>query len=822
MDVRSYLKQSPLYNVIIVNSLVSTKTRKRIALVTETIIFSTILIMVVYYLVKDLPKFLVYQESANFIVPKLIGLLFISIGIHLYTKLLDLYISSQFYFEHVIKNKYTNDDLYTISAGKILYAGRNTDIIHGFFYSRIGENILARLGINKDESKSFIEKLAIIPEEIMPKQEGPILKLKDIIAYIYNNDAFKDFLTKKGITEEILLGALSWVIFDIEQGEYKAQWWRPEILAGHKRIATDWSFGRTFLLDKYSRELMLDEQVSSEVYILSEREYEISQIETTLSKSEETNTLLVGEPGQEKMQVIWGLCKKIRDKKISASLKNKRPILFLVNAMVVSCKDKASFEEHFVKIFNEISRAGNVLLVIDNFPLLLNNGKKLGIDIVSLLDPYLAGSAIKIIAISNLDEFHQTIETNKSLMNRFETIIVRSLSTEENTKIIANSSLMIEAKYNLTFTYQAILELAKSAKYYFPDGLSSDKAIDLLNEIAPWSQKKEIKLINKDEVLQYIEQKTNIPTSGKISTEEKEKLTNLENLLSAKVIGQKDAIYAIANSIRRARSGVRNPNKPIGSFLFLGPTGVGKTETSKALASVFFGSEENMIRFDMSEYQTADAMERLIGTFESNKSGTLSSALREKPFAVVLLDEFEKTNKDVLNLFLQILDEGFFSDTGGKRVSAKNIIFIATSNAGAENIFKMINDGRNPTKEKEEIIEDIISKGIFKPELINRFDGTVVFNPLENEDLKKIAKIMLSKLEKRMIEKGITIEINEDLINYVANNGSNKAFGARPMNRFIQDTVEVLVSNLIISGEANLGKTITFSIQNNTLLAKIK
>lgn len=778
--------------------------------------------MVLYYLIKDTSKFKIYHDFADFLVPRLIGLFILNVGIFGIAKLIDLYLSSQYYFEHIVLNQYSPEELYTLSAGKVLYSGRKTDILHGFFESRIGKRVLTRLGVTKKEVSDFISSQKPVYEENIPKQKDNILKLKDIVIHLYeNNKNFTEFLNKKGISKEVLLGALSWVIFEIESREYKSEWWRPEALARIPGIAKDWSFGRTFLLDKYSREIMLDEQVSSNYFVISDRENEISQIENILSKSNETNVLLIGEPGQEKIQVIWSLCRQIKSKNIAATLKNKRPILLIVNILVSSCREKSFFENQFIKILDEVIKAGNVLLVIDNFPLLISTATQLGSDISSLIEPFLTGSGVQIIAISNTAEYHQVIEPNKVLMSGLEIVKINPLTTEENAKIISGSALEIEDLYDITFTFQAIKELAESAEYYFPEGVSSDKAVDLLNEIAPWAKRKGIINIDKNEVLEYIEQKTNIPTSGRISEKEKDKLLNMENLIGQRVIGQKEAVTGVSNAIRRARSGVRNPNKPIGSFLFLGPTGVGKTETAKALAEVFFGSEENMMRLDMSEYQTDDAMERLIGSFKENKPGIFSSMLRDKQYGVVLLDEFEKTNKEVQNLFLQILDEGMFSDTNGKKVSTKNIIFVATSNAGSETIFKMIEEGKNPEDAKEEILGNIISKGLFKPELINRFDGTIIFHPLNEGQLKQIAKLMIKKVAKRLIEKGIELKTNDSLVDYIVKNGSNAVFGARPMNRFIQDSVEEKISVLIIKNELKTGDSLEFKIEENELLPVI-
>jgi len=823
MDIKNYLKQSPLYDVLVVNSFVSIKRRILLKKISGNIIFYTLVIMVLYYLIKDTSKFKIYHDLADFLVPRLIGLFILNVGIFGIAKLIDLYLSSQYYFEHIVLNQYAPEELYTFSAGKVLYSGRKTDILHGFFEARIGKRVLTRLGITKKEATDFIASQKPVHEENIPKQKGDVLKLKDIIIHLYeNNKNFKDFLNKKGISEETLLGALNWVIFEIESREYKSEWWRPEALARIPGIAKDWSYGATFLLNKYSRELMLDEQVSSNHFVISDRENEIEQIENILSKSNETNVLLVGEPGQEKIQVIWSLCRQIKSKNIVATLKNKKPILLISNILVTSCREKSCFEDQFVKILNEVIRAGNVLLVIDNFPLLIATATQLGSDISSLLEPFLTGSGVQIIAIANTAEYHQIIEPNKVLMSGLEVVKINPLTTEENAKIISGSALEIEDLYDITFTFQAIKELAESAEYYFPEGVSSDKAVDLLNEIAPWARRKGILSIDKNEVLEYIEQKTNIPTSGRISEKEKDKLLNLESLIGQRVIGQKEAIIGVSNAIRRARSGVRNPHKPIGSFLFLGPTGVGKTETAKALAEVFFGDENNIMRLDMSEYQTDDAMERLIGSFKENKPGIFSSMLRDKQYGVVLLDEFEKTNKEVQNLFLQILDEGMFSDTNGKKISTKNIIFVATSNAGSETIFKMMEENKDPEESKEEIISNIISKGLFKPELINRFDGTIIFHPLDNENLKQIASLMLKKVSKRLVEKGIEFKTNDSTVDYIVKNGSNAIFGARPMNRFIQDSVEQKISVLIIKNELKTGNFIEFKVEENELVPIIK
>ncbi|MCX6713552.1 MAG: AAA family ATPase, partial [Candidatus Vogelbacteria bacterium] len=256
-------------------------------------------------------------------------------------------------------------------------------------------------------------------------------------------------------------------------------------------------------------------------------------------------------------------------------------------------------------------------------------------------------------------------------------------------------------------------------------------------------------------------------------------------------------------AIRRSRTGIRNPKRPIGSFLFLGTTGVGKTETSKALAEVFFGGEKDLLRLDMSEYQGTDALAKLIGSFGESQAGVLSNLMREHPYGVLLLDEFEKSSKEILNLFLQIFDEGFFSDMSGKKVNVRNLIFIATSNAGADLIWQAIREGQKP--EAAKIIDSLVSQGVYKPELLNRFDAVVVFNPLTPENLAQIARLLLAKLAKRLAEQGIELAISDYAVKTVATLGANEVFGARPMIRFIQDNVEQPIADKIIKGEITHG-----------------
>ena len=376
-------------------------------------------------------------------------------------------------------------------------------------------------------------------------------------------------------------------------------------------------------------------------------------------------------------------------------------------------------------------------------------------------------------------------------------------------------ALALEKDYKIIFSFASLRNVAISADRYVSVGEMPGKALDMLVEIAPAMASRGTLIIKEQDVSAFVSEKTGI-TSGPIKKDEAEKIEKLEETLHKRVVGQNIAISSIASAMRRARSGLTKPNRPLASFLFLGPTGVGKTETSKALAESFFNTEERMLRLDMSEYNGADALSRLIGSFSENRSGVLAGKVRDNPYGVLLLDEFEKAARDVLDLFLQILDEGMFSDAFGKRVNCRNLIIIATSNAGSGLIWEAIKTKKDLKEEQPQIIDAIIKERVFKPELINRFDGVVLFSPLQSAELKVIARLELQKLAKRLREQEIELMITEDLLNYLVAKGSDPQFGARALNRAIQNTVEDIIARRIVSGEVKAGSKVEITSKDIT------
>lgn len=826
--LESFLKKSPLYPALVLESFFSAKKRRLVIKITRYLFFLIPLIVVLSIIFSNY-GILQSIHIADFLIKKMLGLGLVSLGLFILMQTFEAYFASIYYYEHIGKNTYQAKDLYTFSAGRILRRIENDNLLIGLLKSNsIGKKILNRLGITEEEANLLLLKQAEIKKPPVFNPDGiPLVKISHLISFIYNNHAdFRTLLINHGLSQKDLEAAVDWVIYSIEDKEYKRQWWTKEKLSQIPGVAADWSFGRTYLLNRYGRNILNDPEVNTEIITLAGRDRELEQIQSVLARNSGANVMLVGAPGQEKMEVVWNLCRKIKNRTAPLELLNKKPILFLTSDFTSAVENKDDFEDKLITIFSESMQAGNIILVIDNFPRLILQAKQFGLNLYEVIEPYIISHHDQIIALADTDYYHTLIESDQAIMSRFETVLTKSLLLTEIIRIISREALKAEEKYEILYTYPAVLEIAKSAEYYFPDGVSSDKARDLLEEISPWAVNNGFELVGRDEVLKYISEKTDIPTST-ISSTEKEKLLNMENLLARRVVAQKEAVFAVANAIRRGRAGIRNEKRPLGSFLFLGPTGVGKTETAKALADVLFGDEKLMMRLDMSEYQNAESLARLIGSQENNTHGLLANMLREHPYGVLLLDEFEKTNKDILNLFLQIIDEGYFSDAFGKKVMARNIMFIATSNAGAEKIFEIVSAGKNLKNYEAEIIAHIIKEGIFKPELINRFDASILFHPLTKENMTDIAQISLQKVAKRLGEKGMVLSITKELVSFIAEKGFNSTFGARPMNRLIQDTVEQHLADLIIREQLSPGQTVEFSVvgtgdTKDDILPKVK
>lgn len=702
--------------------------------------------------------------------------------------------------------------------------------------SEVSINTLLRLGISVEEFGDFLaqyqhetpvmfdhsaELFASLPPASPDHQRGEQdrdITAGDLLAIVFNHDpVFREFIISKQADEESLASTARWIERQITREDEENRWWSHELLGRIQGLAKTWAYGPVFTLMQFAARVSDDTALMAPI-VMTGRENEIKLLEQALLTQENANVIIVGEPGAGKETLILGLTQMILQGKIFPELESKRVFQLSGPSLVATGKTKGNIEAILINILNEAVRAGDIILVIDQFPEFVQSLDSIGVISAQILQPYFASNALHIIAMADVTPFRKVIESNAAIMAHFQKIEVLQPDEKELMPILQEIAPAIEtlARGNVLLTYPALKKIAEAGVRYLVEGALPERAITLMQELVNYASSRHVTLIGPELVAEYIGKKTKIPL-GAITKEEQEKLLNLEDRLHDHVINQTEAINAIANTIRRARAGIGEPKRPIGSFLFLGPTGVGKTETAKALATVYFGKEDAMIRFDMTEYQTEGSIERLIGSFEKNEPGILASRLRSSPYGTLLLDEFEKADKKVVDLFLQILDEGFFSDAFGEQVNMRNTIIIATSNAGAQMIWHLVEDNIDPSTKKSAIIAEIQQEGKFKPELLNRFDAIIIFQPLSQEHLHHVARLMLKKLEGRLKEQqNITFVTTDELVEETVRLGYDPTFGARPMRRFIQDKIEKVIAEKIIKGELIRGGSIAIGAKDIT------
>jgi len=637
-------------------------------------------------------------------------------------------------------------------------------------------------------------------------------------------------------------------------------------------------------LTEYAREGKLDPVIG--------REQEIQRVVQILSRRTKNNPCLVGEPGVGKTAIAEGLALKIVEGNIPDTIKEKRVVTLDLSGMVAGSKYRGEFEERIKKVISEVISDGNVLLFIDEIHTIIGAGGAEGaIDASNILKPSLARGELQIIGATTREEYRKYIEKDAALERRFQPVVVDEPSEEEAIQILFGLRDKYEAHHQVRITDSALEAAVKLSSRYINDRYLPDKAIDLMDEAASKVRlstytssprikelEQEIKRLEEDkekaikteayekageikkqqeavqeqlekerlidekersekqlvvsdnEIAEIVATWTKIPVK-KLAEEETERLKNLESILHQRVIGQEEAVAAVAKAIRRGRVGLKDPNRPIGSFLFLGPTGVGKTELSKALAEAMFGSENSIIRVDMSEYMEKHSVSKLIGSPPGyvgyDEGGQLSEKVRQNPYSVILFDEVEKAHPDVFNILLQVLDDGHITDSQGRRVSFKNTIIIMTSNAGAQNIvapkrlgFASVVDETEDYKKMKEAVMDEVKK-IFKPEFINRIDEIIVFHSLTKDNIKSIVSIMISTINKRSkAQMNITIETNQEVVDHLAETGFDQKYGARPLRRAIQSNIEDKLAEEILAGTIKEGDNVLVEYLDNEIVLR--
>lgn len=566
-------------------------------------------------------------------------------------------------------------------------------------------------------------------------------------------------------------------------------------------IARDWAAGYTPLLDTYadniSRELQYGNSAQRTIF---GRQNVIDQLQIIFSSKGRANCALVGDVGCGKTMCIEVFAESLLQKTAHPAIRYVQ--VYKIDMANMLTKIPAEHLEYTIRrICIEAHSAKNIMLYFDNAGAFF--GMDSNADITNIMLPIIEGGSVRMIFSFTTNQWQYIQRMKPGLAAVLNYQAVMPANQEDTLKILENKALFTESKFKCIFTYKSLKEVYRLADRYGPEIVMPGRAISVLEDVARNNQGS---LITNISVQQTIEKTTGI----KIATadaSERNTLLSLESELHKRVIGQDAAVKEIVSALKRSRTGVGNPNKPIGTFLFLGPTGVGKTEMSKTLATAYFGGASGMVRVDMNEYITQDSIHRLL---ESGNAGTsFLDTIRKKPFSVVLFDEIEKAHPDIVNVLLQLLDEGVIRDNNNRVVSFKDAIVIATSNAGSDIIREKLSSGVKIEELEQHLTDDLIKRGTFKPEFINRFDGVIIFSPLTSDELHKVVGVLLNDINKQLANQGITVSLTDDAINWLATQGYDERLGARPLRRMMQKTVETAVSNILLEQQVPNGSVIT-------------
>ena len=633
-------------------------------------------------------------------------------------------------------------------------------------------------------------------------------------------------------------------------------------------------------LTKLAKEHKLDPVVS--------RDTEIQRMLQILSRRNKNNPCLIGEPGVGKTAIAEGLARRIVEENVPDNMLGKRVVVLDIAGMVAGSKYRGEFEERIKKVIKEVAEDGNVILFLDEIHTIIGAGGAEGsLDAANILKPSLARGEIQVIGATTINEYRKHIEKDPALERRFQPVMVEEPQEEEAIEILKGIRENYEKHHGVVIADEAVEAAVKLSARYMNDRFLPDKAIDLMDEAAAklklsfitgtsaivelenkleeltaeeedaicakeyekaselqkekeelsakleklkkrQTKKRQMPVVEESHIAELVSMWTKIPVQ-KLEKEEMSKLRDLEKILHERVIGQDEAVKSVAKAIKRGRVGLKDPNRPVGSFLFLGPTGVGKTELSKALAEAVFGTEDAIIRVDMSEYMEKHSVSKMIGSPPGyvgyDEGGQLSEKIRRKPYSVVLFDEIEKAHPDVFNILLQVLDDGHITDAQGRKISFKNTIIIMTSNAGAQSIispkklgFAAVEDEKvNYEHMKQNVMEEV--KRIFKPEFINRIDEIIVFHALNKEHMKNIVSLLTDKLIARCKEQlDINLSIRENAKKYIVEKGSDDKYGARPLRRAVQTYMEDALAEEILCGNVKSGDTVTVSVKGDKII----
>lgn len=670
--------------------------------------------------------------------------------------------------------------------------------------------ILTKISPDAMEFKEKLSREELLHEAknlVIASHGNYITYLDIVVAYITLTESKTRFLESRNLTKEDLETLYYWVR-NLSGIDVKT---RKTIDFKGRGIFEFFIYGWNVDLKKYTVDVTNEVLSRKQKDIFIGRIEEYKQLLVSLAKETSHGVIIVGEVGTGKTSLIEHFIRQSFENRVPGNMSHKKVYELRTDILIAGVGNAGDLEERLKNILLDIEHGGDVILLVQNIENIFGGGG-FKFDLSGVLFDFLKKGKISIIGTATPPSYKIFLESKSTVRDLFDVIHYGEPDMQNSLFMILAKARDLEKQHAISISYQALKECLNLSSSYLPDAFLPGRAIRLLTDVITEEGFNGVRRIDKKEIIKKVEKKTRIVLEEP-SLLEKDLLLNLENILHKRVIGQDEAITAVASSLRRLRTGFKQKQRPISSFLFLGPTGVGKTETAKALALSYFGNEKLMIRLDMSEYQTQDSIVRLLGQQESGYSvNTLVDKVKEMPFSLILLDEFEKAHPQILNLFLQVFDEGRLTDNKGYTVSFINTIIIATSNAGSELIRERTESKQETGVLSSEVMNYLLTQGIYKPELLNRFDEIVIFKPLSRENARKVSNILLNSSLKKLEEKQLFISFDASVEEKVVKEGYDNQFGARNIQHYIQKTIEEYISRLILNGSLTKGARAVLSV----------
>ncbi len=706
----------------------------------------------------------------------------------------------------------------------------NWSLLFSILESKKLVGVLARLGVGRDDVLLRLKNVMKINETnknlpqvsqevftvlfksyfLTAKRRQAWVGVAQILeALVMSDDKIQDLFNDLSISAEQLHQVIDWItvndqLWESYQRQRRLSRYKPKNSMNKSMTAV-----ATPYLDKFGYDLTLAAKYGN-LEICVGREKEIEEVFRVVEAGNDS-VVLVGFPGVGKTTIIQGIAQLMVTEDVPDSLRDKRMVSLSLPRLVAGAGSPGMLEERILRIHHEMIRAGNVILVIENIHDIygINTQSGEGLDLSEVMADLIADNRFLVLTTSNPNDYRTSI-AGKALGNKLQKIEVNETNPEQTMAVLIAKVNFYEYKYKVFFSLGALQKAIELSNRFMHEYYLPEKAIKILEEVAVYvlKQKGEKSLIASEDVAKLVSQKINIPLT-KITQDESTKLLNLEEEIHQYIINQAEAVRAVASALRRARTELRDEKRPIVNLLFLGPTGVGKTELAKTVALTYFGSTNDMVRLDMSEYQNKDSVGRLIGTEQNTTGGLLTESIKQNPFAVLLLDEIEKAHSDILNIFLQVMDDGRLTDWSGQVIDFTNVIIIATSNAGSQFIQDQLRAGTQVAVIKEMLLVEKL-KEVFRPEFLNRFDNIVVFTPLTEDHILEIAKLMIKKSQNRLLQKGIHLEVTPTALAELAQSGFDPLFGARPMRRVIQEQIDDALAKYLLSGKISRRDIVVF------------